>query len=125
MHVAPWDASRLPAMRERFRAGLSTRATDRPRLSCIILDTAPHAAQGLATILKARLDVANRHQCSSIAMSQTAPDHDPQRACCMPHAFYMQSNQSDSPHYMSIDPWYKWENSAIFSHFWRNLLACI
>ena len=59
-------------MRERCRAGLSTRAADRPRLSCIILDTAPHAAQGLATILKARLDVANRHQCSSIDITDRA-----------------------------------------------------
>ena len=56
-------------MRERCRAGLSAMAADHPRLSCIILDTAPHAAQGLATILKARLDFANRHLlllCSSI-----------------------------------------------------------
>ena len=28
--------------------------------------TGLYAAQGLASILKARLDVANRHQCSSI-----------------------------------------------------------
>ena len=59
-------------MRERCRAGLSTRATDRLRLSCIILDTAPHAAQGLATILKARLDFANRQQCSSIDITDRA-----------------------------------------------------
>ena len=51
---------------------MSTRAADRPRLSCIILDTVPHAAQGLATILKARLDVANRHQCSSIDIADRA-----------------------------------------------------
>ena len=40
-------------------------------------------------------------------LSQTAPDHDPESILRVPHAFYMQSNQSDSPQYtsMSTDPW--------------------